>query len=65
MTIQIEQHGILDSILACLGKKRAVFIPKQTGLAGYRVAPRESFLRALLRPSGSKLPDGWTYWDDK
>jgi hypothetical protein len=63
MTLRIEPFSLPDRLLAKIGKKRAIFIPSMTHPSGYYVASRESFLRALLRPRGRKLPTGWTYWD--
>jgi hypothetical protein len=63
MTIRIEPPGKADRILALLGKKRAVFIPAETYAFGYYVAPRESVLRALLRPANRQPPKGWIYPD--
>ena len=65
MTIRIEPPGRADRLLARFGKKRAVFIPPATQPYGYYVAPRENFLRALLRPAGRQPPQGWVYWDDE
>jgi hypothetical protein len=63
MTLMIQPPSFSDRLLARIGKKRAVFIPSMTRPSGYYVAPRESFLRALLRPRGRPLPKGWAYWD--
>lgn len=64
MTIRIEPSSRADRILAFFGKKRAVLIPADTQPYGYYIAPRESFLRALLRPANRCPPKGWIYWSD-
>ena len=63
MTIQTPQKDIFDKALAVIGKKRAVFIPKQglTEKYGVYKCRKESFIRALLRPKDVKLPEGWIY----
>lgn len=63
MTIRIQNPGLSDKILALIGKKRAVFLPKQEMPYGYYIATREGFLRALIRSKGQKPPEGWVYWD--
>jgi hypothetical protein len=63
MTVHIEPPGKADRLLALFGKKRAVFIPAAPLAFGYYVAPRESLLRALLRPAGRQPPKGWIYPD--
>ncbi len=64
LTIRIQPQGWADRILARFGKKRAILIPAGEQPFGYYVAPRENFLRALLRPKAVPPPPGWTYWDD-
>ena len=63
MTVQIPEKDIFDKTLAILGKRRAVFIPKEalTGKYGVYKCKKESFIRALLRPKKAKLPEGWEY----
>ena len=66
MTIQTPSKDILDKTLALLGKKRAVFIPKE-GLAekyGVYRCQKESFIKALIRPKDAKPPEGWEYWEE-
>ena len=67
MTVQIPQKDIFDKILATLGKKRAVHIPKEglTEKYGVYKCRKESLMRALLRPKDAKPPEGWEYWDNK
>ena len=64
MTIHIKPPSLADRLLSRLGKKRAVFIPAADKPFGYYIAPRESFVRALLRPANRQPPKGWIYWDD-
>ena len=63
MTIRIREPGLSDKILALIGKKRAVFMPKQELPYGYYIAQREGFFTALNRPKGEKPPEGWMYWN--
>ena len=65
MTIQTPSTDIFDKILSAFGKKRAVFIPKEslTGKYGKYKCRKESFLKALLRPKHVKPPEGWVYWE--
>jgi hypothetical protein len=65
MTIRIEPPGKADRILALFGKKRAVILPSTTQPFGYYIAPRESFIRALLRPTSRQPPKGWIYPDNE
>ena len=64
MTIQMPKKNAGDRILEKFGKKRAVFIPdpQQIGLGPHvhMTARRESFLRALFRPAGAPLKEGWS-----
>lgn len=64
MTVKIEPRGKADRILALFGKRRAVYIPDVPQPHDYYIAPRESFLRALLRPSNRQPPKGWVYFED-
>ena len=66
MTILIKPPNFADRILAYLGKRRAVFMvpPLKQPTHGTVYAPRESFLRALLRPKSCPLRKGWFYWGD-
>jgi hypothetical protein len=65
MTIQVPEPGLSDKILQLFGKRRAVKIPvdiyKKYGPYVYAHAVRESFWRALLRPKGKNLPEGYFY----
>lgn len=63
MTIKVEPPSLADRILACLGKKRAVYIPDDR-MGGFMVARREGFIAALLRPKGKEPPAGWMYRDE-
>ncbi|MEA3332185.1 MAG: hypothetical protein U9Q58_01120 [Pseudomonadota bacterium] len=68
MTIKIPEKSLADQILAALGKKRAVFLPKNVAINVdhryiYAQARKESFLKALLRPKNNQPPDGWVYTD--
>ncbi len=65
MTIKIQPPGLPDKLLALIGKKRAVFFPKQELPYGYYIARRESFFRALFRPKTSSPPEGWVYWESR
>jgi len=68
MTIRIPGNTFEDRILALIGKKRALWIPKnayrQFGLYVIIQARKESFWRALLRPKNQEPPDGWFYCDN-
>ena len=66
MTIQPPSKDILDKTLALLGKKRAVFIPKEGLKEKYGVyrCKKESFIKALVRPKNAKPPEGWEYWEE-
>lgn len=64
MTLKIEKPSFPDRVLAVLGKRRAVYIPSGMQPFGYYETRRESFVRALLRPRGAVLPNGWVYWDE-
>ena len=66
MTIKIQPPNIFDRILSLFGKKRAVYIPKNTGYEKYGtyLAPRENFFRCLFRKDNAPLPSGWIYPDD-
>ena len=66
MTTELPQQTITDRILRMLGKQRAIHIPNAEGKYGpyvYAKAKKEPFVRALLRPKGSALRDGWIYMD--
>ncbi len=61
MTIRFQEPNIFDRILALFGKKRGYVIPsenpyKKWGRYVYYVIPRESFFKALLRPSSAEPP---------
>ncbi len=63
MTIMIELPSFQDRVFACIGKRRAVYIP-DVRKGGYMLARREGFFSALLRRRGKELPRGWVYRDD-
>ena len=63
MTIKIPPPDIWDKILSFFGKKRALFIPPDNEKYAYKIARRENFVCALLRPRRKELSDGWGYWD--
>jgi len=63
MTIKLPEPNIFDRVLHFIGKKRGVFIPtteyENYGQYSYAVGKKENFLKALLRPKGEQLPDGF------
>ena len=63
MTIKLSEPNIFDQFLNFLGKKRGVFIPTKAyedyGQYVYAVAKKENYWKALLRPAGKSLPDGF------
>ncbi|HRT71057.1 MAG TPA: hypothetical protein P5308_06835 [Syntrophales bacterium] len=69
MTVELPKPTFGDKVLDMMGKKRAVFVPKDVyreyGPHAYAKASKESFLRALLRPKGADPPEGWVYLDDR
>lgn len=66
MTIKFQEQNIWDAILGFLGKKRAVFIPKEAmgEKDGVFLAKRESFLSCLMRSKNKPLPKDWFYPED-
>lgn len=61
MTTRIPKPSILDYLLRAMGKKRAVYIgPLEDNINqyAYKVAKKERFLTALLRPKDKPLPEG-------
>jgi len=68
MTFRIPQETFADKILSMIGKKRALWIPKdayrQFGPYVIMQARKESFWRALLRPKNQERLDGWFYCDN-
>ncbi len=60
MTIRIPSPNIADIILKCLGKTRAVYLPKNLGEFDpyyQAIGIKESFWTALIRPKNKKLPE--------
>ena len=68
MTIKIPEKDSLDKLLALMGKRRAVHVPRNLyekyGPYVYAQAKKESFWHALIRPKNENLPEGWIYSDD-
>ena len=65
MTIRIPEETFADRLLDMMGKKRAIWIPtdvhKRFGPYVIMRAQRESFWKALARPKGQELSEGWFY----
>jgi hypothetical protein len=62
MTIKMTEPTFADKALKILGKKRGVILPsgeyEKLGPYTYSVGKKESFLKALFRPSNEPLPNG-------
>jgi len=65
MTFRIPKETFADRILAMIGKKRAIWIPrdvyKRFGPYVIVQARSESFWQALFRPKNQEPPEGWFY----
>lgn len=65
MTYRIPQKTLADKLLALIGKKRAISIPKnvynQLGPYVIMQARSESFWHAFFRPKNEDPPEGWFY----
>ena len=61
MTVLMPKPNIADKALKILGKKRGVIFPHKAieifGQHVYARAHKESFWKALLRPSNQELPE--------
>ncbi len=62
MTIKIPEPGLSDNLLKLMGKKRGVILPsgehEKFNPYPYSVARKESFLKAIFRPTNEPLPNG-------
>jgi len=63
VTYRMPPEDLGDRILRKLGKRRAVFFPR-AGISAIDShsnvwLEKESFWKALLRPSSAPLPEGW------
>lgn len=62
MTIKIPEPTFADKALKIIGKKRGVIIPSaeydKIGSYSYAIVKKESFIKALLRPTNKPLPSG-------
>lgn len=65
MTIRFPESTVGDKFLTLVGKKRALWIPKdvyrQFGPYVIVQARKESFWRALFRLQNQEPPKGWFY----
>ena len=63
MTVKLPEPNFFDRILKLLGKSRGVMIPtdihNEYGRYVYAEANRENFWKALFRPKGRELPNGF------
>lgn len=68
MTFRIPQETFADKILSMIGKRRALWIPKdayrQFGQCVIVQARKESFWRALFRPKNQEPTQGWFYYNN-
>ncbi len=67
MTIRFPEPTLGNKILSVIGKKRALWIPKdvykQFGPYVIVQARKESFWRALFSPKDQEPPEGWFYYN--
>ena len=62
MTIRLPKPNYADKFLRLIGKKRAVYLPKNMGQYGFHfqvVGIKESFWEALIRKRNIPLPEGF------